>query len=293
MYALLSITRQSHQQQLKREQLALHRSILYLHLIHQVRQHHPSMGLRTIYERFAPEGIGRDAFIALGINHGLLVVPIKGPRTTIAHPSAIYPNLCLNKELKGVNQLWSSDITYFAIGEKWYYLTFIMDVYSRRIIGYHADDNMRANSTVQALKMALDLRGIKGYKEDLIHHSDRGSQYISKVYTQLLSDYHIRISMCDNVLENAHIERINGIIKNKYLKYRSINNLQQLRKWLQKDVDAYNYDKPHGSLNKKTPVEFENFIKELNEKERPVLNIFTYQQNSEKINPTQLSFLFC
>ncbi len=289
---MLCITRQSHFTQLRREARQAERQVLYFNLIMEVRRTHPSMGLRTIYERCNPEGIGRDAFIALGVRHGLIVEPLPGPRTTFAHPSALYPNLCEGLKLNGINQLWSSDITYFAIGEKWYYLTFLMDVYSRRIIGYHAADNMLATGNVTALKMALDLRGIKNYDEDLIHHSDRGSQYISKVYTQLLSDNKIRISMCANVLENAHIERVNGIIKNKYLKYRTINSLYQLRYWLKKDVQAYNYDKPHGSLNKKTPVEFENFIKELNTKQRPEMEIFTYQQNSENLNPNQLSFVF-
>ena len=142
---MLHITRQNHQQMKQREQAALHRSVLYLNLIAEVRQTHPSMGLRTLYERFEPEGIGRDAFIALGVRHGLVIEPPKGPRTTFAHPSAIYPNLCVDKKLTGVNQLWSSDITYFLIGDQWHYLTFIMDVYSRRIIGYHAADNMYGN----------------------------------------------------------------------------------------------------------------------------------------------------
>jgi len=275
-----------------REQLAERRSILYLNLIHEVRITHPSMGLRTIYERFAPEGIGRDAFIALGVRHGLVVEPIASPKTTIPHPSAIYPNLCVNRQLTNVNKLWSSDITYFPIQGEWYYLTFIMDVYSRRIIGYHAADNMRASNNVTALKMALDLRGIDQYEYQLVHHSDRGSQYISSAYTSLLDTANIRISMCSNVLENAHIERVNGIIKNKYLKFRKIDSLYQLRKWLTQAVNAYNYEKPHGSLNKKTPVEFENFIKELPKEKRVSLEIFTCQQNSEISNPKQLSFNF-
>lgn len=289
---MLLITRQNHQQMKQREQAALHRSVLYLNLITEVRQTHPSMGLRTLYERFEPEGIGRDAFIALGVRHGLVIEPPKGPRTTFAHPSAIYPNLCVDKKLTGVNQLWSSDITYFLIGDQWHYLTFIMDVYSRRIIGYHAADNMRASNNVAALKMALDLRGIKNFEQHLVHHSDRGSQYISAAYTALLTKYKIAISMCSNVLENAHIERVNGIIKNKYLKFRKIESLYQLRKWLRQAVDAYNYHKPHSSLDKKTPVEFENFIKELVKEDRPKLSIFTYQQNSENLNSNQLSFQF-
>jgi len=142
---MLHISRQSHHQYLQREQQAVQKAALYLNLIHEVRQRHPSMGLRTIYEKAMPEGIGRDAFISLGAQHKI--------KTTIAHPAALYPNLLANKKFTDVNQIWSSDITYYAIGNKWYYLTFIMDVYSRRIVGYTAADNMRASNNVAALNM--------------------------------------------------------------------------------------------------------------------------------------------
>ena len=90
-----------------------------------------------------------------------------------------------------------------------------MDVYSRRIVGYSVADHMRAEQNIRALQMALDLRGVKDYDQKLIHHSDKGSQYISDDYTELLNDFGIEISMCNIVYENAHIERVNGIIKNQ------------------------------------------------------------------------------
>lgn len=273
----------------KREEQAKLKIALYLNLIYEIRLTHPSMGLRTIYEKEQPEGIGRDAFIALGLMHGFVLEPIQsGPKTTIAHPSALYPNLLGSRKFNGLNQLWSSDITYYRVGEKWCYLTFIMDVYSRRIVGYNASDNMRAYNNVQALKMALDLRSISDYDKKLIHHSDRGSQYISDAYTGLLNDRKILISMCQNVLENAHIERVNGIIKNKYLKHWPINNLHQLRKYLKKAVDAYNYEKPHRGIEGKSPVDFENYINETQQNLRPVMKIFTYHQKIDETDPNQL-----
>lgn len=290
---MLHISRQSHHQYLQREQQAVQKAALYLNLIHEVRQRHPSMGLRTIYEKAMPEGIGRDAFISLGAQHDyILQAQVSKTKTTIAHPAALYPNLLANKKFTDVNQIWSSDITYYAIGDKWYYLTFIMDVYSRRIVGYTAADNMRASNNVAALNMALDLRDVPDYAGQLIHHSDRGGQYISEVYVKLLQSKHIHISMCQNVLENSHVERVNGIIKNKYLKYWRIESLRQLKSKLKKAVDAYNYDKPHQSLKGKSPVDFENFIKELPPKERPNLEIFTYHQNSEQKDPNQLVLEF-
>lgn len=274
---------------LKREEQAKLKGGLYLNLIDEVRRIHPSMGLRTIYEREQPEGIGRDGFIALGVSHGFILEPVvSGPKTTIAHPSALYPNLLVNKKFNDLNQIWSSDITYYRIGERWYYLTFIMDIYSRRIIGYTAADNMRAYNNVQALKMALDLRGISKYDNQLIHHSDRGSQYISEAYTGLLTDRKILISMCQNVLENAHVERVNGIIKNKYLKHWTINNFHQLKLKLKKAVYAYNYEKPHQNIMGKSPVDFENYVKNLDPKSKPKIEIFTYNQTNDTSDPNQL-----
>lgn len=291
--SVAGVSKQGHQQALNRIEEQAQKSCLYLNLITEVRETHPGMGLRTIYEKWQPDGIGRDAFIDLGIRFGFLVEPIPtAPRTTIPHPSANYPNLLKECEFTDVNQLWSSDITFFLLKEKWYYLTFILDVYSRRIVGYTVSDNMRAYNNANALQMAFDLRNISNYNKELIHHSDRGSQYISNLYTDLLRSFGVRISMCTNVLENSHIERINGTIKNQYLKHWSINNFNQLKKCLDKAVWAYNYEKPHESLNGKSPVEFENFIKELPLEKRTKMKVFVYQQNNDKKIPNQLTFSF-
>lgn len=269
------------------------KAILYINLIHEVRVMHPAMGLRTIHEHMKLDGIGRDAFIKLGAAFGLIVNPQpSGPKTTIAHPSANYPNLLEGVKFTDVNQIWSSDITYFRIKDYWCYLTFIMDVYSRRIVGHAVAKDMRAINNVSALQMAFDLRAIDNYKDELIHHSDRGGQYISDIYTGCLSDYGAKISMCTNVLENAHIERVNGTIKNQYLKHWPTNDLKQLIKYTNKAVRNYNHYKPHSSLGGKTPVEFENFIKELALADRTPLEIFTYTQNSDKVNPNQLCLEF-
>jgi len=288
-----NISKQGHSQALIKIEKEKQKAILYINLIIQVRVMHPGMGLRTIYENMVLDGIGRDAFIKLGADAGLIVTPQpSGPKTTIAHPSANYPNLLGQRKFTDVNQVWSSDITYFRIKDYWCYLIFIMDVYSRRIVGHAVAKDMRAINNVAALQMAFDLRGINNYEDGLIHHSDRGGQYISDIYTKCLSSHGARISMCTNVLENAHIERVNGTIKNQYLKHWSINDLKQLEKATNEAVHTYNHHKPHSSLGRKTPVEFEKFIKGIPLSDRSPLEIFTYTQNSDKVNPSQLSFEF-
>jgi transposase InsO family protein len=120
----------------------------------------------------------------------------------------------------------------------------------------------------------------------LIHHSDRGSQYISGDYTNLLQDYGIRISMCTDVLENAHIERANGTIKNDYLARWPITKGSTLPHWLAKAVNNYN-QRSHQSLDKMTPIEFETYVKELPPMQRPKMQIFT-MNHQISANPKQL-----
>jgi len=254
---------------------------------------HPGMGLRTIYERYNPEGIGRDAFIELGLKNGFRLQAVhQTVRTTFSVKSNRYRNLLEGKRFTDVNQVWSSDITYFKIGRKTYYIVFIMDVYSRRIIGYSVADNMRSEQNIKALKMALDLRGIENFNNELIHHSDKGGQYISDDYTNLLTDFGIQISMCNIVYENAHIERVNGIIKNQYLYHWKITSYMQLSKKLEKAVWAYNYERPHSKLGKLSPVEFEESLKELVVEKREELVIYTHSQNGDNLLDLQLEFDF-
>lgn len=286
LYLLCGISKQGHLQAIKEEKLFISKQQLYFNLIIEARSLHPDMGLRTIYETYQPEGIGRDAFMLLAKNAGFqLEIRAKPTRTTFSVKSNKYKNLLVDKWFTDINQLWVSDITYFAIKDKYYYITFIMDVYSRRIIGYHAADNMRAENNVFALKMAIQLRGIKNFKQQLIHHSDRGSQYISNDYTNLLDDMGILISMCKEVYENAHIERVNGTIKNNYLHHYNIQNLQQLNLGLQKAVEIYNSHKPHKGLDSLTPVQFEAILNDIDFKQRKRMEIFTVKQNVS--NPAQ------
>ena len=196
LYLLCGISRQAHFQALARERLLASRKQLYVNLMYEIRSMHPGMGLRKMYNQFKPEGIGRDAFIALGLQEGFrLKAIVKPTRTTYAYKGAQYKNLLVGKCFTDVNQIWTSDITYFAFKEQFYYIVLIMDVYSRKIVGYSIADNMRSENNIKALRRALNLRNITNYQERLIHHSDRGAQYIAQSYTDLLEEFGIQISM--------------------------------------------------------------------------------------------------
>jgi putative transposase len=286
VFLVCGISKQTHAQALKRAKVLRKKEALYIGFMYEIRDMHPGMGLRKMYEQFQPEGIGRDAFIVLGLREGLRLRSISNPtRTTWSVKSARYPNLLAGRRFTAVNQIWASDIFYFQIGSRHYYVVLIMDVYSRRIIGYSAADNLRAENNIDALRMALNLRGVGDYQKQLIHHSDRGSQYISDDYTNLLEDFNIQISMCTDVLENAHMERANGTIKNDYLARWNIKQAYTLARYLKKAVDNYNH-RAHDSLGKKTPIEFETYVKELSEEEKPPLEIFTINKQISE-NPNQ------
>jgi putative transposase len=289
VYLLCSVSKQSHHQAVKREREWIEKSHAYVGLMAEIREIHPAMGLRTMYEMAHPEGIGRDAFIVLGMQWGFRLQIVRNPtRTTFSIPSRRYPNLLLHREFTDVNQIWTSDITYFLYREKYYYIFLIMDVYSRRIVGWHIADNMRAENNVKALHKALILRGVKYYQHTLIHHSDRGSQYTSDAYTEQLKDNGILISMCQEVYENTHIERLNSTIKNQYLNHYSIKHESLLSQFLDKAVEAYNNSRYHHSL-KMSPVQFEHNLKELKIEDRYILTIFTEnKQFGENTNSNQL-----
>lgn len=286
---LCGISKQSHLKAVKEEQEQLAKIPLYLNLIYEARELHPVMGLRAIYDMYQPEGIGRDAFIFLGKNEGLQLEQRQSPtRTTFSVKSNRYRNLLEDKWFTDVNQVWTSDITYFRVGEKYYYITFIIDVYSRRIIGYHVADNMRAENNIYALLMALNLRGIEHYGNRLIHHSDKGGQYISNDYTNLLDSKGIAISMCNEVYENAHIERVNGIIKNYYLIHYGIKTENQLINGVEKAVFIYNHHRPHSALNKMPPVDFEVQLTTIPKDNRVKIQVFTIKQNVPNYAQLQL-----
>lgn len=292
IYAHFGLSKQGHARAVQRAKLLVDNELVYVGFILDIRRIHPGMGLRLMHEQFQPEGIGRDTFIALGLINGFrLKAPVNPLKTTWSIKSSPYPNLIVDKNLTNVNQLWVSDLFYYNLSGKHYYIVLIMDVYSRKIVGYSAADNMRAENNVQALNMALQLRGIKKYANKLIHHSDRGSQYVSEAYTDLLKHYQIQISMCTDVLDNSYSERVNGTIKNSYLKHWPIETARQLKsQFIHRAIDGYN-NRQHRSLEKKTPNEFETYIKGFSKKDRPGLKVFTLSnQNSEIKN--QLSLFY-
>ena len=228
----------------------------------RIRKNHRRMGCRKLYEMLQDFMLqhhikmGRDALFTMLAAHHLLIRKRKRKVQTThsLHWLRKYPNLIKNFMPTAINQLWVSDITYWKIKDKYMYISFITDAFSRKIVGYNVAPTLEAVESVSSLRMAFSALGAESHSQ-LVHHSDRGVQYCSAQYVKLLQDYNVQISMTENgdPLENAIAERINGIIKEEYLNVYEVENIHQAKQLLKDVVDLYNNERPHMSIGNLTP----------------------------------------
>jgi putative transposase len=230
-----------------------------LQIIYQIRSDHPTMSARSMYFKINPATMGRDTFEFMCKTEGLSTIRyINYRKTTNSNGVVRFDNLLLNLTIKNIDQVWQSDITYFDVCGKFYYITFILDAYSRRIVGHSTSKRLTTEqTTLKAIQVAFKTRAGKDLT-GLILHSDGGGQYYDKEFIRLIKRKGIKSSMCEYPWDNGKAERINGVIKNNYLIHRNIINFEQLQKEVDRSVELYNYEKPHKSLKRKTPVTFEN-----------------------------------
>ena len=256
LYRVTGTSKQAFHQYLNKQLLVLEEQQQLLPVISQIRADHPRLSVRRMYAMLNPQSMGRDKFEQFCYLNGFkLAVKRSYHRTTNSLGVTRFENLIAGMELTGVNQVWASDITYYRIGERFYYITFIIDLYSRFITGCAVSDGLfTEHTTIPALNMALKQRGpLPG----LIFHSDGGGQFYSKGFLAITKSSRIRNSMCESVYENAHAERINGTVKNDYLVHYAPQNYQQLITMTNKAVKMYNLFRPHSSLKKRSPADYE------------------------------------
>lgn len=261
---LLGVTRQSYYQHFWQQEQSAFEEDLVLSEVLIIRKKHRRMGGRKLYELLNPFllehqiKMGRDRlFDVLSANYLLIKLRKKQSITTNSfHRFKKYPNLIRNFIPSSPNQLWVSDITYWRIKERFLYISFITDAYSRKIVGYHLGDSLQTSQTIQALQLAILNLTVEGKNNlYLTHHSDRGTQYCSNEYVTLLENNNIGISMTENgdPLENAIAERVNGIIKEEYLNDYQVDNLKEAKELLDAVVQLYNNERPHMSIGNHTP----------------------------------------
>jgi putative transposase len=176
------------------------------------------------------------------------------------HQLRVYPNLAASMELTGIDQLWIADITYIRLEFEFIYLAVVLDAFSRRVIGWALDRHLEDDLSIAALEMALHSRKPA---TGLTHHSDRGVQYASNDYTDLLKDHGIRISMSrkGNPYDNATCESFMKTLKYEEVYRQEYRDMADARRSIEQFLEKiYNGKRLHSALGYLPPVEFEHSL---------------------------------
>ena len=256
---LFGYSRQAFYKQQRSQLIEQSRNGLILQQVLQIRKEQPRCGTRKLLIMLQPFfkkqhiEIGRDTFFELLAKNKLLIRKRKRSThtTNSKHFFRRYPNLVEHFTPMHAHELWVADITYIPMTERFAYLYLITDAYSRKIVGFHVSDDMRVSSAIVALQKAVDQKPADAI---VIHHSDRGLQYCSNDYVELLETNHARISMTQNgdPYENAMAERVNGILKSELIS-ESYTDLKAAMQHIARCITVYNYKRVHSSLNWQIP----------------------------------------
>ncbi len=240
---------------------------LYRRMKTLFKQSRDSLGSREMKKKLREEGfaIGRYKVRKLMKKLKLIVKQrIAYKVTTKPDNGAEVADNLLNQNFNpvGINEVWAGDITYLKTGEGWMYLAVVMDLYSRRIVGWYTSKRMTTDLICKAMMMAYNLRQPP---TGLVFHSDRGSQYTSRRYRKLLKAYGIRSSMGDvgACWDNAVVERFFGSLKHDWI----FKIAQPTREHMRKDVAAYmryyNLDRLHTANGDLSPINYEKSLKKV------------------------------
>jgi transposase InsO family protein len=259
---LFGVSRQAYYEadnQFKKTNIA---HMIVLTLVKDLRSNIPMLGTRKLQVMLSDElerhgiKIGRDKLFDLLRFHGLLMRRRRRmvKTTNSYHWLKKYPNLTIGMELCCSELLWVSDITYVRTLTGFSYLSLITDAYSRKVVGYCLYETLEADGPIEALKMAIDNRH-KRTSFILTHHSDRGVQYCSEEYVEILRKEGIAISMTQtgSPYDNAVAERVNGTIKNDFLPVRLYRDHTEAKRHIAQVVQKYNQLRPHASIDYLTP----------------------------------------
>ena len=234
---------------------------IVLNLILNIRKKMPKAGTRKLYKHLKNEllinniKMGRDALFNLLRSYGMLVKKTRRFHITTNSNHFFFksPNLLKELEITHAEQVFVADITYIKIDRGHAYLALVTDAYSKKIMGWKLDDNMKVSLVKQALEMAHNNRIYK--HKNVIHHSDRGIQYCCPDYSTFAEkkDFILSTTQQYDPYENAVAERINGILKYEFGLINTIKSIEIAQKMIKQTVQIYNNERLHWSLELKTP----------------------------------------
>lgn len=259
------ISRQGAHQGIARLRKAQRDLIDTIELASEVREQHNQMGCRDIHYAMREQmPRGRDWTEQVLLTCGFRVKA--SPRSFTVAGVDICSNLIEGMNITAPNQVWQTDITYVWSGGRWYYVSFVIDVYTRQILSSRCSRDLSAASQVRCLAGAFASQKGEDLSE-LIVHTDRGVQYTSEAYKNYLERWEVRHSMAHYAWQNAYCERVNRTIKHNYLKYYPTDSYNSLCKGVAKAVRLYNRSKPHRGLPSRLSPD--QFVKELNQGGHP------------------------
>ena len=222
--------------------------------VQYLRRLHPKMGVRKlqyVLSRFHDIEVGRDKLFSLLRDNNLLVKRRRKVRYIPVSSNARSNNKIKDITISAPGQVMMSDITYLKSKARDYYLSLVVDAYSRKIIGFNLSDSLAALHAVCALKQAIEH---SGYKYS-IHHSDGGAQYTCGEYQKYLAENNISSSMTRpaSPQENPIVERINGILKHEYGLAECFGSYEDMLAKTKLAINIYNNIRPHWALNLNIP----------------------------------------
>lgn len=261
IYESLGITKQAYYQRLKKEeQMEIERNKV-IELVVEYRKKLPKTGTLKLYHHLKAElsklniKMGRDAFNDLLRSRGMLIKKTKRffITTDSKHFFKTSPNLLKDIEITHSEQVFVSDITYIDTDEGHGYLALVSDAYSRKIMGWSLEDNMKVTMVKSALEMAY--KNTIFHHQEIIHHSDRGIQYCCPDYSEFAQKKGFVLSTTQQYdpYENAIAERINGILKYEFGLKNRLKSIELAQKLVAEAVELYNNERMHWSLDFKKP----------------------------------------
>lgn len=263
--ALFHLTRQAVYKYRRKTAREAVQEYLILDMVRNIRRRMPMVGGKKLYRMLSEDldklirpfgrgSVGRDKFFDILRKNDLLVKRRNryAVTTNSGHWFYIYGNLVKGITVDESNRVFVADITYLRLRNGFCYLALVTDVYSRKIVGWDVSGSLCFDGALRALQMAL-LDVADGSK--LIHHSDRGIQYCSHEYTDLLKEHGVSISMGEagNPYDNAIAERVNGILKTEFLLDSTFADLAAATKAAREAIATYNDVRPHMSIGYQTP----------------------------------------